>query len=285
MHSPDDLFGRLAAQGVDLAREKITLMRHKDAKHPLEKYIGTRALELYQASQPFSIPPGNLVVAVFGNRPKHGVLLGVWRVREVMAGTDAVAQGLTSGSFESADELSSRMFHQLERTPYLAEDILKLEIEWPGLELKWCRHFREPDKPVIPARIRPEPPVAFQGLEAVSMVMSELRIALELPIWQQELARVKGIYLITDERGGQHYVGSASGERGVLGRWTDYAKRGHGGNKLLEALLEREPGRENDFRITLLEALPQAMTTPEVICREHYWKRALGSRTFGLNAN
>jgi hypothetical protein len=115
--------------------------------------------------------------------------------------------------------------------------------------------------------------------------MAELRIALRDAAWQQGLAGVSGIYLITDERGGQHYVGSASGAQGLLQRWSNYAASGHGGNKLLGQVLATAPGRDLDLRFTLLEALPADTPREEVIRRESYWKVALGSRTFGMNLN
>ena len=130
-----------------------------------------------------------------------------------------------------------------------------------------------------------ESAVPFQGLTGVSLVMAELRIALRDAAWQQGLSGVFGIYLITDERGGQHYAGSASGAQGLLQRWSNYATTGHGGNKLLAQMLASTPGRELDLRFTLLEVLPADSSRQEVIRRESYWKVALGSRTFGLNLN
>lgn len=127
--------------------------------------------------------------------------------------------------------------------------------------------------------------VPFQGLIGVSLVMAQLRIVLREAAWQQGLAGVFGIYLITDERTGQHYVGSASGAQGLLQRWSDYAATGHGGNKLLAQMLTATPGRELDLRFTLLEVLPPETPRQKVIERESHWKVALGSRTFGLNLN
>jgi hypothetical protein len=115
--------------------------------------------------------------------------------------------------------------------------------------------------------------------------MAELRIAIDDIRWQQALGTVAGIYLITDERSGQHYVGSASSGNGVWQRWNDYACTGHGGNKQLVDLLKAFPGRENEFRFTLLESMPLETPRSQVLAREGFWKIALGSRTFGLNSN
>jgi hypothetical protein len=164
-----------------------------------------------------------------------------------------------------------------------------LEIEWLGKELAWRRVLRPDEAGVTstryPVAIRQECAVPFTGLTGASLVMSELRIALQDAAWQQGLLSASGVYLITDERRGAHYIGSASGRQGLLGRWADYATSGHGGNTRLVQLLADHPGRELEFRFTVLEALPADMPKREVIQRESYWKVALGSRAFGLNLN
>src|SRR6478735_5736012 len=100
MTHQQDILQLLTQSGVEISAQQITLMRHKDERYPLAKYIGTRALNLYQAMQEHAMPVGSLVVGCFGNRPGHAVLLGVWRVHAVMPAGDAVRQGLLAGSFE-----------------------------------------------------------------------------------------------------------------------------------------------------------------------------------------
>ncbi|SOE64452.1 hypothetical protein SAMN05446935_2470 [Burkholderia sp. YR290] len=312
----EDLLDLLETVGVDPAAQQITLMRHKDKRYPLVKYIGTRALNLYQAMQPREMPVGSLLVAFYGNRPGHALLLGVWRVEGVLSPGEAIRRGLLEGSFEPLDENWGGYYHDLRELDLLADLRLKLEIEWTGKEVAWRRVLRptkakrerrttnlpnghvvsgaEPgncSRSPMPMGCRYsvtaklESAVPFQGLTGVSLVMAELRIALRDAAWQQGLAGVFGVYLITDERGGQHYVGSASGAQGLLQRWSNYATTGHGGNKLLTQMLAATPGRELDLRFTLLEVLPAGTPRQEVIRRESYWKVALGSRTFGLNLN
>ncbi|WP_248554852.1 GIY-YIG nuclease family protein [Paraburkholderia terrae] len=312
----EDLLDLLKTVGVDPAAQQITLMRHKDKRYPLVKYIGTRALNLYQAMQPREMPVGSLLVAFYGNRPGHALLLGVWRVEGVLSPGEAIRRGLLEGSFEPLNENWGGYYHDLRELDLLADLRLKLEIEWTGKEVAWRRVLRPtkakrerrttnlPNGHVVsgaePGNCSRSPmpmgcrysvtakldsAVPFQGLTGVSLVMAELRIALRDAAWQQGLAGVFGIYLITDERGGQHYVGSASGAQGLLQRWSNYATTGHGGNKLLTQMLAATPGRELDLRFTLLEVLPAGTPRQEVIRRESYWKVALGSRTFGLNLN
>ena len=312
----EDLLDLLKSVGVDPAAQQITLMRHKDKRYPLEKYIGTRALNLYQAMQPREMPVGSLLVAFYGNRPGHALLLGIWRINGVLPPREAIRRGLLEGSFEPLDENWGGYYHDLCELDMLADLRLKLEIEWTGREVAWRRILRPAqtgrvrgatnladgriapgaapgDSDQLPVRMGSrygvtaqfKSAVPFLGLTGVSLVMSELRIALRDAAWQQGLSGVFGIYLITDERSGQHYVGSASGAQGLLQRWSNYATTGHGGNKLLVQMLAASPGRELDLRFTLLEVLPADSSRQEVIRRESYWKVALGSRTFGLNLN
>ena len=106
--------------------------------------------------------------------------------------------------------------------------------------------------------------------------------------WQLRLSSVKGVYLITDQCGtdcrGRQYVGIASGAKGIWGRWSDYAKSGHGGNVKLRALLEKR-GKEHarNFLYTILETAPSTASVPYLSEREQYWMHVLGSKVNGLN--
>jgi hypothetical protein len=43
------------------------------------------------------------------------------------------------------------------------------------------------------------------------------------------LAAVQGVYLVADTSSGELYVGKADGTERLLGRWSAYARDGHGG--------------------------------------------------------
>lgn len=284
MTQPKQLFALLEERGITPSlRQPVTLMRHKDSSYPLQKYIGTEALTLYQARQLIRHEPGGLIISFYGHKNDHGILLGVWRVLGVMDASEAYRRGLLNGGFESVEESSQGYFHELQETELLADLRLKLEIQWGGRPNSWRRVLKSSDD--YPVGIRTEPAVPWLGPRHASLVMAELRIALEEIAWQRELGTVAGVYLLTDESSGRHYVGSASGKSGIWQRWRDYARTGHGDNKQLVELLREFPGRENEFRFTLLEALSSDTSQREVIAREGFWKVALGSRTFGLNSN
>ena len=103
--------------------------------------------------------------------------------------------------------------------------------------------------------------------------------------WVSKLSAVAGIYLITDGTTGKQYVGSAYGAEGIFGRWTAYVNTGHGGNLLLRELLGQDVGHARNFSFTLLRTLSKTLTRDEVVNFENLYKRKLGSRAYGLNAN
>lgn len=96
---------------------------------------------------------------------------------------------------------------------------------------------------------------------------------------------VSGVYLILDSETGDQYVGSAYGDEGVWGRWSQYAKNGHGGNARLRKLVKDGSDYPAAFRYSLLQVLPRTHTKNEVIRWEVLYKKKLGSRAFGLNLN
>ena len=103
--------------------------------------------------------------------------------------------------------------------------------------------------------------------------------------WKSSLSAVAGIYMILAETTGQQYVGSAYGDTGIWGRWQQYAKNGHGNNKLLKKLIEEDPQYPESFRYAVLQVLPKSTKDFEVIRWETQYKHKLGSRATGLNAN
>lgn len=106
--------------------------------------------------------------------------------------------------------------------------------------------------------------------------------------WISALENQKAVYLITDKSSGKQYVGSAYGENGMLlQRWTNYVNDGHGGNKLLRAIVD-EFGVDyikQNFQYSILENYNAKVDKHIILERESWWKETLGSRAFGLNAN
>lgn len=128
----------------------------------------------------------------------------------------------------------------------------------------------------------------FPGYNAACLSLASLRTIIRerIPTWLGALSSVAGVYVITDTSCGKHYVGSARGADGIWGRWTAYAKTGHGGDvELLALLKEKGPGHEDHFQFALLEICDLGAGDEVILAREGHWKDALRSREFGYNSN
>lgn len=128
----------------------------------------------------------------------------------------------------------------------------------------------------------------FPGFKAVEISFRELKIIAREKIqsWEAALSSVAGVYLISDREHQMLYVGSATGDEGIWGRWCDYAKGGHGGNERLKAL-KAEKGSifTNGFHFSILEIADKHTGKEQMIERENDWKRRLLTRDSGLNGN
>ena len=103
--------------------------------------------------------------------------------------------------------------------------------------------------------------------------------------WKSSLSAVAGVYLVLAETTGEQYVGSAYGLSGIWGRWKQYSLNGHGNNKLLKHVVKTDKDYTAAFRYSVLQVLPKSTKDAEVIRWESQYKRKLGSRATGLNAN
>lgn len=128
----------------------------------------------------------------------------------------------------------------------------------------------------------------FPGFNAVLLPLVTLRtvVGQEIASWKAALGNVAGVYVITDNSDGRHYVGSAYGGAGLWSRWAAYAKTGHGGNAELRALLaEKGSGHAENFQVSILEVCDLNSSDEFILGREGHWKAVLRTREFGLNGN
>ena len=125
----------------------------------------------------------------------------------------------------------------------------------------------------------------FPGYENVSKSWKELQNILNKGAWKTALENQKGIYLITDKSNGKMYVGTATGDDMIYGRWSTYIKNGHGGNAELRTL-DFSHIKDN-FYYSILDIYKS--TTPDKIirAREKWWKITLQSsnKKHGYNGN
>ena len=129
----------------------------------------------------------------------------------------------------------------------------------------------------------------FVGYENVVLPYEKLKEVVEndvdYKLWHTALSNVKAVYLILDVKNGQQYVGSAYGNRGLLERWECYVDTFHGNNKLMREVICDHPDRYQFFQFSILQIF--SMSTPDdiIINAENLWKRKLGTKEYGMNAN
>ena len=97
------------------------------------------------------------------------------------------------------------------------------------------------------------------------------------------LKDVNCIYCILDTSNGKQYVGSTYNKQGILGRWSQYAATGHGGDLDLEK--KGENYCKTNLKWSILETLPLDISAHDAIERETLWKEKLGVKRFGYCNN
>ena len=163
----------------------------------------------------------------------------------------------------------------------------RLVIEWSNDTINWAKAGGKADQmPVVeiadPAR------VPFPGFDNVLITHDELLAVAEdsrYAEWRTALAAVQGVYLVADTSSGELYVGKADGTERLLGRWSAYARDGHGGNVALRELAEIDVTHRRHFIFSILRVFGPTATTAEVDAAEAHDKRALLTRQYGLNRN
>lgn len=99
----------------------------------------------------------------------------------------------------------------------LRDKIGVLYIEWgggPSGKRAWVQRAESQDKEIVGLY----PKEATDGFPGFGNFIKPVSDILRLPLpWREELARVKGVYLLTCPRTREHYVGSARGGDSFLG--------------------------------------------------------------------
>jgi len=130
----------------------------------------------------------------------------------------------------------------------------------------------------------------FPGYGNINLPFDELETLIrnDRHDWRVALENTKGVYLITDTKTSQCYVGSAYGDDGIWSRWRAYIKNGHGGNRELRNIVKNKGPDycRKYFRFALLEELRTGAPDKLVLDREAFWKSVLLTRgEHGLNRN
>ncbi len=163
----------------------------------------------------------------------------------------------------------------------------RLVVEWSRDTVNWAKSAAT--AAAFPVMEIADPAVVpFPGYDRLFIDYGELQKVVEdrrYRDWRTALGAVQGIYLIADEKTGKLYVGKADGAERILGRWTAYARSGHGGNVALRAAVGLDADHPQHFKFSILRVFGPNATTAEVDQAEAHYKRALLSRTHGYNRN
>ncbi len=177
-------------------------------------------------------------------------------------------------------------YYELEYADILKEFENRLIIKWGDATRVW--HQKGTTEKEIVA-IQTSHNEEFVGYENVVLPYEKLKEVVEndvdYKLWYTALSNVKAVYLILDVKNGQQYVGSAYGNRGLLERWECYVDTFHGNNKLMREVICDHPDRYQFFQFSILQIF--SMSTPDdiIINAENLWKRKLGTKEYGMNAN
>jgi len=276
------IHGILEIYGLDPS--KVKLVRHGDKEIPiLETFLhNPERLEAYQSFQRPKRFGDAMAIAVFAPYYKTTALfLGLWDIEGYTENADFTEETLSLLKRYDLPEswYQNTARYHLKRNTVLDDLSERLVIEWGGATVAWVQ---SKDKEVV--EIRGKKSIGeFQSFSLVDLDYLELQKLVEFPdtnlTWVKALSSVNGVYLIMDQSSGKLYVGSAYGDQGIYGRWSDYARSGHGGN---QDLMDLDP---YGFRFSILEIVPPTTTADGVIECENRWKEKLGTRRFGLNRN
>lgn len=264
----------LRESGLNL--KKIRLVRHQDTRKsasctPYELWRqDTQKFELYQRIQQRDVFDGLDAIASFAVTPFNECLfIGLYAVE----GKTVAPSGLIDPI--SAEDVGGRNMYSLVRRAELSEYIGRLIIKWGSGFRAWIQLAEGSEKEVIEIR-RSDYDPPFPGFMQFKSSFSALP---NLPQrWQETLSAVAGVYLLT-HTDGRYYVGSAQGEQGFWGRWSNYVATGHGGNVKMKEL------PECDYQVAILEVCSTSASEEEILESEKLWKLKLSTRQFGLNAN
>ncbi len=277
----------LADEGINPS--DVRLLRHQTGKVPgRTPYSLWRddqaAFERYQSTQDGS--PGQRARfdarywASFVVTPTGGTLfVGLYEVTRLgLVSKDAI-DPLSGGPVGGPNNTTPYDQYECVRVAALSDCAGRLSIHWgdsASASRAWVQRADNQDK-VIVELARTFQEEAFPGFTKLIRPLSEIET---MPTaWKQVLRSSRGVYLLACPQTREHYVGSAYGEGGFLGRWERYASNSHGGNVELRV---RDP---SDYLVSVLEVAGSSATVDEIIAMENIWKIKLHSRHIGLNRN
>lgn len=271
--------------GEQINWNRVKLVRHNLTNKVVAAHYERGYLEQYQTVQlPTRFQNCDMLISFLGTEGTNGVFQGCYRVGQFRP----YRRAEFPEDFPETGKEGVDVVWELTKMDLLADMKDRIVIDWGKGTLNWCQRGTI-EKELL--EIRPVvSEIEFTSYEKVVLSFETLRNivlhAAKHKIWEQKLSAVAGVYLITDTKTGRHYVGSASGEQGgIWGRWSEYARTKHGGNKRLKELIAADSDYCSNFQYSILEVFPIKRDRHEVLEYEQLYKRKLWSIQFGLNDN
>jgi len=284
----------LEAQGIEL--KDVLVLRHRPSEPELRKVFPWLAGEqpdvfnAYQQTQGKKVENSMLrrkfIASFIGHEPGKALFIGLYEIGrsrsithkqywEVPAYKLMKSFGMRGFTGEGR---SSILWFELSLLGFYQSWKGKLIISWPAPEISWFRNAESNKFPVL--SIHEESMLQSVMPKWNDIVLTWEALSAIPATWRATLSQWRGVYYIFDTKSSKGYVGSAAGKDNILGRWTNYAKSGHGGNRLLR---QQDP---RHFRFSILQLLSPNEDIAEVIRIESGWKERLFTRApHGLNDN
>ena len=269
---------------IDLSKTK--LVRHNMSDDIVSLNWERGHFDIYQSVQSKErFKNCEYIISFLGTAGKNATFVGCYKVLgfSPLDKTKLPADFAYDGFREDREYV----FYTMEKLDVLHDLENRLVIEWKNPRA-WHQHatnemevlFIQPSQSLYSFSSYDKVLLKFTQLE---QIISNKQNHIE---WYNRLSTVAGVYLITDQSTGKHYVGSASSEDGgIWGRWSDYVKSKHGGNKRLRELMDNDPNHCKNFLFSILEAFPIKRDRHDIWTYEQLYKKKLCSIAFGLNDN
>lgn len=268
--------------------ERIRLIRHKDSRK--EKIIGGKIYEnslydiylydndafmTYQSEQLVKkFKNVDYIVSFIGEESTSSRFVGVYK-------NNGILQMLPDYKGES---LARFDIHEISGFELLKERVI---IDWNN-PVQWLQHYNAMPVIRIDRGLMENNLPVFVRYEDVMLNYTQLKTIINSnnPEWKSRLESCNCIYLILDKSNGKQYVGSTYNTKGIWGRWSEYAKTGHGNDVELKKCIDSDPKyAEKNFQWCILETLPIKILQDQAIERESLYKRKLGTRIYGYSKN
>ena len=277
----------LKEAGLDTSK-RIKLVRHKDNRselmidgkvvngNPYDWYINDRkSFIAYQSEQSEErFKNADYIVSFIGEDGTTARMVGVYRVL-----------GLDKERMERVN--NGHFFYQMEEVDGFDELNERVIIDWGKSAINWHQWLDKNDKEIIA--------IERKGIDWVCPDYDQIKLSFEqlqrifrdeISVWKNKLSASNCIYVISDSKSGNLYVGSTYNREGIWGRWKDYAATGHGGDVELVKLLEADPEyAKKYFTWAILQVLPLGIQDEKAISIETLWKNKLGRTACALNRN